>query len=128
MRANCFNRCHRDGSLSLTFVVLCVSQITGWVVLSNTAFTSVAWPSAGELAFAVAMTVDVAAFMSMMFLVHEAILARHEQEVEHKAPLDELCIVADSRPVCGLPSFDSTEDYACVLEQLVDGRERWVCA
>ena len=95
-----------------------LDMITGWVAHSN-ALVATQLPT-GSFVFILAMLVDTAALASMIMLLTMAM-----QENWLAASVDELCL--PNKPVCGKPSFDSTDEYACV-ETLVDGKLTWVCA
>ena len=80
-------------------------------------------PTPGELVFAVAVSVDVAALFSF-FLLAVMMIANNGSSARTEAPGEEACILsADQVEVCGELSFDSTDGYACVENAGV-----WVCA
>ena len=79
-------------------------------------------PSPGELLFAVAVTVDIAAVFSFVYLAVTLIAAGSSDSAETSGE-DEACLLVEDNHVCGELSFDSTNGYACVESQGV-----WVCA
>ena len=100
--------------------------ITDWCARANAMFTM---PSIADCVFALVVTIDFAAFgaaiaISMQMIEEE----RAEQDMAVADSSTELCVVTSlAGSVCGSASFDSSPDFACV-EQIVDGKLRWVCA
>ena len=108
-----------------------------WLISGVDAINQVLPNTASELAFAVAVSVDVAAFASVISLGMLLIRADREQTSASKhgvrlgdAAENEACVVSGSsgEALCGDMSFDSTDDYVCVETLSSDGKIRWVCA
>jgi len=108
-----------------------------WLISGVDAINQVMPNTPGELAFAVAVSVDVAALATMISLGMLSIRAKKDQTsaTKHHARLGEAaegeaCVVSGSsgETLCGDMSFDSTDDYVCVESLSSDGKIRWVCA
>ena len=96
-------------------------MITSWAASANSLFLH---PM---------LTLDELVFATITVLSMQAIAMDQQTTDDVDLPLhsfdEELCVLIDEleEAVCGEPSFDSTEGFACV-EQWKDGKLRWVCA
>jgi len=114
-------------------------MITQWAAESN-AFLANPTSILAYAVFCLAVLVDLGAFAAMLAVTYSyaedrppasELLASHDKTWwSHRINglTSEVCVLtAATEAICGTPSFDSSEEYACV-EQWVDGKLRWVCS
>jgi len=107
-----------------------LDNLLGWVDATNQLFKV---PTVGELAMAVAASVDVLAVSTMLLLASlylQRETASEASGIEHlSSEQEEGCVLSNAGDSwCGAFSFDSTEGYACVESMGEDGKWRWMCA